>query len=627
MTTMMQNVLKHLQELQGQSEQLPVEQQATLTSNIEQLSASLQELATEFQSLLLSKQAKAKLEKINRNLEIIVAQQAAGIRNLEQQLEQSQMLYKRVTLALTKGEARLQTLQRNSSDLMTILEADGRIRDQNAIAAERMLGYNTEQRIGEFQDDLLHPDDVPVWYAYLAKLLKQPGIAPPVEYRKRHASGYWVYLEVIGNNLLHDSSINGIVINSRDITERKLSEAALEKSQQQIVNILEKITDGFYVLNRQWQFTYLNAKAEQCLRKGRQQLLGKSIWDEFPDTAKTIFFPQFHKAVSENVNVKFEVYCAQLNVWLEVDAYPSEEDLSVFFQNITDRKNAENALRVSESRYRIISQITSDFAYSFKVLPDNTWVCEWMTEAFTKITGYTPKEIATSGGLQFDCIHPEDVEMLLEQMQLRSSSSKEVSEYRIITKSGEIRWLWDCRQVVWDEFDNRAVGIYGACQDITQHKLVQAKLCETNQVLQGLIKALPVAVVGVDTNALVTVWNSAAERVFGWKESEVVGELLPIVPSDENIDFYGTFQSELAGEAQVARECRRRRKDGSLIDVCIWSTPMRDAEGMISGSIKIVSQISGANELEENIDLLQSRRDRLEPFWARYVKLPHMIKS
>ena len=618
--TTIQNILKNVQELQEKIEQLPVYQQVILTSNVEQLSTSLKELGAEFQSLLLSKQAQIKLERINSNLDIKVAQQAASIRHLEQQLEQSQMLYKRVTLALTKGEARTQTLLRNSSDLITILEADGRIRDQNAIAAERMLGYHPEQRIGKFPADLLHPGDVPIWQAYFAKLLKNPGIAPPVEYRKRHANGSWVYLEVIGNNLLHDSSINGIVINSRDITERKLSEVALEKSQQQIVNILEKITDGFYVLNRQWQFTYLNAKAEQCLRKRRQQLLGKNIWDEFPDTAKTMFFPQFHKAVSDNVNVKFEVCCAELNVWLEVEAYPSEEGLSVFFQNITDRKNVENALRSSESRYRILSQITSDFAYSFKVLPDNTWVCEWMTEAFTKITGYTPKEIATSGGLQFDCIHPDDVEMLLEQMQLRSSSNNEVSEYRILTKSGEIRWLWDCRQVVWDEVENRAVGIYGACQDITKHKLVQAKLCETNQVLQGLIKALPMAVVGVDTNALVTVWNPAAERVFGWKESEVVGELLPIIPSDENVDFYAMFQSELAGEAQVDTECRRRRKDGSFIDVCIWTAPMRDAEGLISGSIHVVSQIAGANGMEENIDLLQSSRDRLEPFWARNQK-------
>ncbi len=623
---MMQNVLKNLQELHGQIEQLPVDQQTILTSNVEQLSASLQALNTQFQSLLLSKESLTKLDRINRALDVVITEKNTTIRYLEQQLEQSQMLYKRVTQALTKGEARLQTLLRNSSDLMTILEADGRIRDQNAIAVERMLGYNLEERIGKFPDDLLHPDDVPVWQAYFAKLLKNPGIAPPVEYRKRHASGYWVYLEVIGNNLLHDSSINGIVINSRDITERKLSAAALEKSQQQIVNILENITDGFFTLNSNWQFTYVNRKAEQWLQKRRQKLMGKNIWDEFPETTGTIFFQQFHRSVSDKVNVKFEAYYPLLNVWFEVETYSSDEGLSVFFQNITDRKNAENALRKSESRYRILSQITSDFAYSFKVLPDNTWFCEWMTEAFTNITGYTPKEIVTSGGLQFHCIHPDDVEMLLDQMQFRSSSCKEVSEYRIITKSGEIRWLWDCRQVVWDEVENRAVGIYGACQDITKHKLVQAKVCETNQVLQGLIKALPLAVFGVDTNSLVTVWNSAAGRLFGWKESEILGELLPIVSNDQNGDSPAIIDIELVGETQITRESRQR-KDGSSIDVFIWSTPMRDADGLIAGNMSIVSPILPVNKMPENIGQLSSHKNKSEPFWARYVKLPLGIKN
>ncbi|TAG95064.1 MAG: PAS domain S-box protein [Oscillatoriales cyanobacterium] len=622
---MMQKVLKNLQELHEQIEQLPVDQQTILTSNVEQLSASLQALNTQFQSLLLSKQSLTKLDRINRALDVIITEKTTTIRYLEQQLDQSQMLYKRVTQALTKGEARLQTLLRNSSDLMTILEADGRIRDQNAIVAERMLGYHPEQRIGEFPDDLLHPDDLPIWQTYFAKLLKNPGIAPAVEYRKRHASGYWVYLEVIGNNLLHDSSVNGIVINSRDITERKLSAAALEKSQQQIVNILENITDGFFTLNCNYEFTYVNPKAEQWLQRRCQELIGKNIWEEFPETIDTIFFQHFYRSVSDQANLKFEASYPPLNIWFEVEVYPSDEGLSVFFQNITDRKNAENALRKSESRYRILSQITSDFGYSFKVLPDNTWFCEWMTEAFTNITGYTEKEIVTSGGLQFHCIHPDDVEMLLEQMQFRSSSCKEVSEYRIITKSGEIRWLWDCRQVVWDEVENRVVGIYGACQDITKHKLVQAKVCETNQVLQDLIKALPLAVFGFDTNSFVTVWNSAAERLFGWKESEILGELLPIVPNDNNGDS-AILDVELVGETQVTRECRRR-KDGSSIHVFVWTTPMRDADGLIAGSMSIVSPILPVNAMPENIGQLSSRKDKSEPFWARYVKLPLGIKN
>ncbi|MGB3263158.1 MAG: PAS domain S-box protein [Microcoleus sp.] len=755
---MIQKVLKHWEELQRNIEQLPPEQKAFFSSNINHLSASLQELSSEFQSLLLTIENRYHLEKLNYSLGLKESQQNATIGNLEQELERGKILYKKVTQALTKGESRLKTLLENSSELITIIEADGQIRDQNSVALERILGYKPEQRIGAFHSDLLHPDDVPAWQAYFARLLKQPGIAPPIEYRKRRANGDWVYLEVIANNLLHDSSINGIVINSRDITERKLSAAALEKSQQQIVNILENITEGFYTLNRHWQFTYINQKAADCWHINRQELLGKNIWEQFPESAKTIFFNELHKAVSRNVAVKFESYYEPQNIWLEIDAYPSEEGLSVFFQNITDRKIAENALekiysqleeqtklldtvlsttpdrllmldrsgrltyinragleltllsntcilgktlekigwppeliklhnnswenllatgqslttetefihprtghknycsyilspirsaegcieavlvtnrditelktaeaalRASESRYRILSEITSDFAYSFNLLPDRTWACEWMTEAFTRITGYSASEIANSGWPECNWIHPEDREMLQEQMQSRSCSRQEVSEYRIFTKSGEIRWLWDCRQVVWDEAENRAVGVFGACQDITEHKLVEAKLCETNQVLEGLIEALPVAVVGVGASAAVTLWNPAAEQIFGWQECEVLGKILPIVPSNEVTNFSAMFKSELAGELQLAKKCRRQSKDGSLIDVRISTLPLRSPQGLITGTMKIFSEIS-AKGRQQQTGNIQGKCDESRPFWERYVRLPHL---
>jgi len=87
------------------------------------------------------------------------------------------------------------------------------------------------------------------------------------------------------------------------------------------------------------------------------------------------------------------------------------------------------------------------------------------------------------------------------------------------------------------------------------------------------------------------------------------------------------LQSELAGKAQVAKQCKRQRKDGSLIDVCISTLPLRNPQGLITGSLKIFSAISAALGRQEEKRNIKGEGDRLEPFWARYVSLPHLTNK
>ena len=83
--------------------------------------------------------------------------------------------------------------------------------------------------------------------------------------------------------------------------------------------------------------------------------------------------------------------------------------------------------------------------------------------------------------------------------------------------------------------------------------------------------------------------------------------------------------SDLAGEAQVAKRCRRRRKDGSLIDIRISTAPLRNAQGLITGTIKIVSDISEVKgKLQQNRNF---KSDGAQPFWMRYVRIPHITNK
>ncbi|WP_323192356.1 PAS domain-containing protein [Halostella sp. PRR32] len=106
--------------------------------------------------------------------------------------------------------------------------------------------------------------------------------------------------------------------------------------------ILDRITDAFFALNATWRFVYVNEQAERMLDRDGEGLLGRVIWDMFPETAHTPFPTQFHHAMDEQVPVAFETFYNPLETWFEVRAYPSDDGLSVYLRDITERKRQES---------------------------------------------------------------------------------------------------------------------------------------------------------------------------------------------------------------------------------------------------------------------------------------------
>jgi len=192
--------------------------------------------------------------------------------------------------------------------------------------------------------------------------------------------------------------------------ESEAARNAAEEAQKRITNILGSITDAFFALDNQWRFTYLNRQAEQLLQRTHKELLGKNLWDEFPEAAGSVLSEQYHKAVSEQVSVEFEAFYPPLNRWFDVHAYPARDGLSVYFQNITDRKRAEEALRESEARFRrlvesnIIGVVFADLSGKIAIA----------NNAFLEMVGYTPEELH-SGKMRWDEMTPPEYRHLDEQ--------------------------------------------------------------------------------------------------------------------------------------------------------------------------------------------------------------------
>ncbi|HEU4389602.1 MAG TPA: PAS domain S-box protein, partial [Blastocatellia bacterium] len=136
-------------------------------------------------------------------------------RSIRHAIERSQ-----ATEALRSNEERFRLVIENSYDLLTIVESCGTVRYESP-SVSRVLGYTQEEIIGTNLFNYVHPDDAPQLRRTLDAVSSTPGFGPTMEFRVRHRDGCWRYVESVGNNLLGDPGVGGIVLNSRDITERK----------------------------------------------------------------------------------------------------------------------------------------------------------------------------------------------------------------------------------------------------------------------------------------------------------------------------------------------------------------------------------------------------------------------
>jgi PAS domain S-box-containing protein len=146
-----------------------------------------------------------------------------------------------------------------------------------------------------------------------------------------------------------------------------------------------------------------------------------------------------------------------------------------------DRAQAEAALHASEERYRVISEVVSDYAFAYWVDADGTTILEWVTDAMTRLLGYTPEEMRTSSARN-KIVHSEDLPIAARRQQRLLAGQSDISEYRMIAKDGQTLWLRFYSRPVWDAAAGRVVRIYGAVQDITQIKQLEQQLNQAQKM-------------------------------------------------------------------------------------------------------------------------------------------------
>jgi PAS domain S-box-containing protein len=142
--------------------------------------------------------------------------------------------------------------------------------------------------------------------------------------------------------------VAGVVLVFRDVTERRRVEVESERlrereraARERTERVLASITDAFVAADRDWRIVEINPAAATIFGRTREELVGKVMWEEYPQAIDSEFYRQYHRAMAEQVPVHFEAASAIVDRWFEAHAYPSPEGLSIYLRDITERKAAE----------------------------------------------------------------------------------------------------------------------------------------------------------------------------------------------------------------------------------------------------------------------------------------------
>lgn len=234
-----------------------------------------------------------------------------------------------------------------------------------------------------------------------------------------------------------------------------------------------------------------------------------------------------------------------------------------------EKKLSEEALRDSEERYRAISSLTSDYAYSLVVSPEKHFKLEWIVGAYARITGYTPEEISEKDGW-LGIVYPDDREKYAAfQTRVFSGMAGEI-EVRILTKNGKIRWVKSHSVPVPEEGQNDITRIYGASQDITDQKIAEETLRTSEARNRDLVEQISSVLYLEDDgeNSPTLYISPQCETMLGYPPSAWEGEdpfWLKVVHPDDMAEYLALEKISATTGAPFDMEYRFIRPDGSHI--------------------------------------------------------------
>ncbi len=382
--------------------------------------------------------------------------------------------------------------------------------------------------------------------------------------------------------------------------KEKLQKKAEERSAQlarEKETILNRINDGVISFDNEWRYTFLNDAALVVHPLGRDGTLGRKLWEVHPQILDTHFMEKFRESLNTQKVLEVEGFYAPLNFWVAVKVYPSDDGLTLFYTDISERKKNENKLKENRAFIESIINASPDIIYIYDI---ETKKNVYVNASIEEQLGYTASEIKQLGDQLLNTImHPTDINVYLSETlsKYHSASDKEIitQEYRLRDKKGNWRWMY-CKESIFSRNpDGVPRQIFGIITDITERKKNENEIINYKHALdQSSIVAI------TDQKGMITHVNENFCKISQYSREELIGQDHRMINSGYHPPaFIRNLWTTIAKGEIWKGEIRNRAKDGTYYWVDTTIVPFLGENGKPFQYIAIRSDITERHKAVE----------------------------
>jgi PAS domain S-box-containing protein len=435
--------------------------------------------------------------------------------------------------ALRRSEEHFRSLIEHGSDIVTIVGENGVFRYASP-SVERVLGYAPRELLERSAFDFVHRDDIPAVGEALARAIRDPGSPQAAEFRFRARDGSWRVLEAVGQARLEAAGAAQLIVNARDVTERRRQERALRENKERLRTVIAGAPLVLFALDRHGVFTMVEGRGLDALGVRPGLLAGRSAFELYADLPQAL--ADVRRALAgETFSSVVEVFGVVFETWYSPvrDAAGAVTGVIGVGTDITERRRAEEALRRSEERHRALVEHASYAIYRSSV--EGRFLT--VNSALVKMLGYESEQELLAVDLETQVYaDPQERHRILDRFTTED-----------VIEAVEVKWKRRDGGRILVRLSGRAVRRPGGAiecfetiaQDVTERRALEDQLRQSQKM----------EAIGQLTGGIAHDFNNLLTIILA--NSQLLGKALPPEHANAHADLRDIMAAALRGRVMV----------------------------------------------------------------------------